>query len=84
MEKDNDTGAIAICALRYCVGRRTYMPSLVIDWVKRHWNSFSAKDKAVMLKDLNYEINSGRNLGDSCDIKTWHDFKRWMYEEGEL
>ena len=78
MEKDVDTGAIAVCALRYCIGRRTYMPSLVVDWVKRHWVVFSENDKNVILRDLQQEVDSGRNLGDDCDIKTWTDFLKWI------
>ena len=78
MQDDPDTGAVALCALRYCLGRRTYMPSLIIDWVKRHWESFPLNDRERILKDLEREINSGFILGDSCDVATWLDFRDWM------
>lgn len=78
MEEDVDTGAIALCALRYCIGRRTYMPSLVVDWVKRHWGAFPESDKNVILRDVQQEVNSGRDLGDDCDYRTWTDFLKWI------
>ena len=78
MENDTDTVAIALCALRYCIGRRTYMPSLVVDWVKRHWAAFSENEKNVILRDLQREVDSGRDLGDSCDIRTWTNFLSWI------
>ncbi len=80
MESDPDTGAIALCALRYCQGRRTYMPSLVVDWTKRHWESLSLKDRGVILKDLEEFLNSGRDLGDECDRETWNGFHSWILE----
>lgn len=77
--EDPDTGAIVICALRYCVGRRTYMPSLVTDWVKRHWDILSESDKNVIKKDIEQIFtDSPRNLGDECDVRTWQDFREWI------
>lgn len=37
MEFDRDTGLVAVCAIRYCMGRMTYMPSTIVDWVKKYW-----------------------------------------------
>ena len=31
--KDEDFGAILICAVRYCLGRHTYMPGLIIGYI---------------------------------------------------
>ncbi|MHC5897563.1 hypothetical protein [Nostoc sp.] len=81
MESDSDTGAIVICALRYCFGRRTYMPSLVVDWTKRHWLSLSKKDQAVIVRDVEEAFTSHRSLGDSCDIETWTAFRVWLKEQ---
>lgn len=33
---NDDFGAICNCAVRYAVGRRTYMPDLVIDFITPH------------------------------------------------
>ena len=73
-----DTGTIAICALRYCVGRRTYMPSLVIDWVKANWELLSVGDRQVIYHDTRKAIASGRSLGHDCDRDTWLEFQVWL------
>jgi len=31
--KDKDFGALLICAVRYCIGRQTYMPGLIIGYI---------------------------------------------------
>lgn len=33
-DQNNDFGAVLICAVRYCIGRQTYMPGLVIDFIR--------------------------------------------------
>ncbi|MEH1842125.1 MAG: hypothetical protein V7L20_26180 [Nostoc sp.] len=81
IESDSETGAIVICALRYCLGRRTYMPSLVVDWTKRHWAKLAANDQKVIWRDLDEAITNNRDLGDACDIQTWHSFYQWIKEQ---
>lgn len=78
MKLPPDTGTIAVCALRYCVGRQTYMPSLVIDWVKANWEDLLVSDRQIIYRDLDQAIKSGRDLGGDCDRKTWFDFYDWL------
>lgn len=80
MHEDGDTGAIVVCALRYCVGRTSYMPSLVVDWVKRHWSQISINDRNVIRRDLNQALQN-QYLGHDCDVRTWHDFHEWMKDK---
>lgn len=47
----DDFGALSICALRYCQGRMTYMPELVIGICTAHIGEFSDKDLRVMYED---------------------------------
>lgn len=44
-------GTLCICAIRYCHGRQTYMPSLVQGIVKAHLAEISNKDLSVMIED---------------------------------
>ena len=30
---DDDFGALCNCAVRYCLGRRSYMPKLIVDYI---------------------------------------------------
>ena len=75
MKEDPETGTILICALRYCVGRQTYMPGLVIDWAKRHWEELKPNDQNPIKKEVEEIFESDRYLGDRCDIETWLNFR---------
>lgn len=65
-----DFGTLCICALRYCHGRRTYMPSLVQKIVGAHLSEMSDKDIQVMAEDC--DLQRRMNLyGDECDKSDW-------------
>lgn len=56
MTIDNDDfGTIAICAIRYCQGRQTYMPSTVQKILKPFLPRLSDKDLTVMLEDCEHQ-----------------------------
>ena len=50
-----DFATLCICAIRYCHGRQTYMPSLVQQIVGAHLNEISDNDLKVMLDDCKYQ-----------------------------
>ncbi len=83
LEETFDTATMAICALRYYVGARNYVPPLVIGWVKKYWDTFSQYEQKVMLRSLKSEIESGADLGNEENTKTWYDFYAWMQEKLE-
>lgn len=65
-----DFGTLCICALRYCHGRRTYMPSLVQKIVSEHLSEISDEDIQVMVDDCDFQKRF--NLyGDECDKSDW-------------
>lgn len=78
MESDHETGIVVLCAIRYCIGRRTYMPGLLTDWVRRHWGKLSEKDRALILRDVQEVCDRPETLGDDCDRNTWTSFRDWM------
>lgn len=47
-----DFGAILVCAVRYALGRHTYMPSLVVDFVKKVIQDVELRSLVVMKKDI--------------------------------
>ena len=47
----DDLGTLAICSLRYCQGRLTYMPELVIGICTEHIRELSDKDLRVIYED---------------------------------
>lgn len=73
--KQEDFGTLCVCALRYCHGRRTYMPSLVQGIVMTHFKDLSDYDLRVIAEDERFQ--SGMNLwGDECDKADW----QWFYK----
>jgi hypothetical protein len=78
----NELGALTICALRYCFGRVSYMPSLVVDATKSNWHLLSQNDINTIEKDL-LEALSNRYSGMDCDAKMWNSFLQWISEKKE-
>jgi len=80
--KDRDFGTICLCAVRYAIGRQTYMPSLVQDFVKRNAKAIGTQALSTMLKDVSHEIERAeRNnylLGASFDHHGWEMFRDWL------
>ncbi len=78
MINDPDLGFVAVVAVRYSIGRKTYAPGLVTDFVKRYWGILNSPTRAVLLKDMETEIASGRSLGSDFDAVLWVEFKHWL------
>lgn len=77
-------GAVLNCAVRYCIGRRTYMPGLVTDWIMKHCHGvLNAKTIGVMKRDIDEARTSPfGGLGDACDVVIWTKFREWLEKEG--
>lgn len=54
VENDN-FGTLCICAIRYCMGRQTYMPDLVRSIVTPHLKEVSDGDLTVMIDDCEFQ-----------------------------
>lgn len=80
---------VAICAVRYALGRRTYMPGLVTDWIKANFAGRMPKGTCeIMLRDIREQREMGErsgwaSLGDPCDVRTWEKFEAWLENESE-
>ena len=51
-DQNNDFGAVLICAVRYCIGRQTYMPGLVMDFIRPLLPKLDSKTLTVMERDI--------------------------------
>ena len=47
---------MAIAAVRYCIGRSTYIVGDCVDWMIQHWSKWSPNCRAVIARDLNAEF----------------------------
>ena len=52
---DDDFGCIINSALRYAIGRHTYMPSVVMDFVRKHIDMLDSRTVSVMIQDIERE-----------------------------
>ena len=75
--RQEDFATICICAIRYCHGRKTYMPSLVMEIVGRHLSELSDRDIKVMYDDCRF-----MNLSDYGDEVI--DKPNWLLWEKKL
>ena len=57
----DDFCLVCICAVRYCLGRRTYMPWSIMSFIKQFLPALSDNTLYVMARD----IAEADNLGDA-------------------
>ena len=74
-------GDLAICALRYCQWRQTYMVSTVIEIVTAFLEKVTDKDLRVMIEDSEGQRRNNR-YGDSVINKPyWLKFEQALLNE---
>lgn len=68
---DDNFGAVLNCAVRYCIGRRTYMPTLVMDFIRPLLPYLTERTLYVMEED----IERAESYGDpNIDEPEWKRF----------
>lgn len=73
-----DFGFVCMCAVRYCLGRRTYAPGTVMGFIKTFIPALGDKTLYVMARD----ISEADNLGDAeIDAPMWAEFLGEIREE---
>lgn len=77
-------GILTVCALRYAIGRRSYITGTVADIVRACWTGLNAGDRDVIARDLRCAIEVSRSapetLGMPQDARTWCDLLAWITE----
>ena len=68
-----DFGTLCICALRYCHGRRSYMPGLVQEIVREHFTDINDSSLKVITDDKKFQSDM-QLWGDECDKIDWEKF----------
>lgn len=77
-----DFGTLAVCAIRYCQGRQTYMPELVRGIIRPNLAKLSDKDLQVLINDANEQERTG-NYGSVHDKDGWVKWKQELLDEQE-
>ena len=74
----HDFSTICICAVRYAIGRRTYMPRLVQDFITANIDMVDSNGIACMIRDIRDHGGVGTHrpsaYGDLHDYEAWMSF----------
>ena len=76
-----DLGTLCICALRYCHGRQTYMPSMVRDIVRPLLPLLSDKDIGVMVNDCDFQRRMELYGDEHIDKPGWLKWEQELIAE---
>ena len=74
-------GTLAICAIRYSQGRRSYMPDLVRGIVRPHLRELSDKDIGVLINDCNYQRDYDIYGDTIIDKPGWLEWEKELLAE---
>lgn len=67
--KLEDISAMLVCAVRYSLGRRTYIVSWTCEFITNNLHLITDKDKQVMIRDIKEQERFG--YGDDFDKSEW-------------
>lgn len=71
---DDDFGTICVCAVRYALGRQTYMPTLVQDFVLRYITQINRNSLVTMERDVEDAETWGGYGDERIDKPRWLNF----------
>lgn len=84
VDPSNDNfGAVCNCAVRYCLGRRSYMPGLVTAYIIPLLPELSENTIFCFRRDIEERKKTGFGFGDACDVETWEKFYQAVCKETE-
>lgn len=83
--KIDDLQAFYECALRYALGRRTYITLVISEGIMNLPDGIiDARSRQVMLRDLERYFENRLNgwiKDDDCDYENWKDLYDYLLEE---
>lgn len=84
---DNNFGDIMIMALRYALGRRTYVTNEVPDFIKNNTDFITERVCIVMLRDITHYVedrDAGLVHDDKCDYDSWIQFQNFLFNLAKI
>lgn len=76
-------GLLCVCAIRYCQGRKTYMPDLVRRIVEPYLPKLEDRDIGVMLADCDFQLDMNLYGNDRIDKPAWLEWEKKIKAEAE-
>ena len=74
---NDEFGMMLNCAVRYAIGRKTYIPQAVINYIKPMLQNISGKTLSCMVHD----IESAKNYKNKSIEPEWFDFLNEIQKE---
>lgn len=80
---------MAIAAVRYCLGRRTYIVGDCSEWLVAQWPNICKRAQIIIERDIEREFkdddearangDAHKPLGDDCDRREWEKVRTlWL------
>lgn len=80
---NNDFSELAMCAVRYALGRMTYVSWSVPNAIIKYKWSVTTSALHIMLRDIREYRDIHGKIGMDCDDESWLEFERWLEREIE-
>lgn len=85
LEQKWDEFDVMVCkAVHYTIGRKSYMPYLITDYVKRSIDSLDTHTLEVIVKDIEFAEKMHFLGDDHIDAPMWVKFKNVVKSEIEM
>ena len=78
-----DFDILCTCAIRYCFGRQTYMPSMVQDIVLQHLHEIRDGDLKILLEDCDSQQKKQLYGDPTIDKPGWIRYRERLTEEAK-
>ena len=79
--EQEDFGTLCICAVRYAMGRETYMPGLVREIITPHLQELSNKTIGVMVEDCARQRRYDNYGHREIDMPGWLEWEQRLLAE---
>lgn len=80
---NDDFGAVCNCAVRYCLSRQSYMPSLVCGYIAPLLPKLTDITLSCFRRDIAERKSNGFDFGMDFDVETWDTFYKAVCNEIE-
>lgn len=77
--KEEQLDHITIFAARYALGRRTFAPEIVSEFIRKYVELLSSESVSGLIEDITERERWG-TLGDSCDVVTWNNLRKFLFD----
>ena len=77
-----DLSAMLLGAVRYALGRRTYIVNWTCEFITKNVHLLTEKDKKVIIRDIKDQERFG--YGDKCDKNDWLKLLKFLEGNNNL